>query len=153
MSTRPAILAVASIGGHWIQLLRIAKALQNDYDVIYCSTHAKCATMVNGAMFYEIADFSRWNVWKLPFALVRMIKIIRKERPKAVFSTGAAPGLTALLAAKLCGVRTIWIDSVANVEQLSASGKIARRFADKVYTQWDNLSDGKKISYAGSIFG
>jgi len=153
MSSHSSILAVASIGGHWIQLLRIAKALQNDYEVIYCSTHAKCATMVEGHRFYEITDFSRWNVWKLPFALVKMIKIVRREHPKAVLSTGAAPGLTALLAAKLCGVRTIWIDSVANVEQLSASGKMAGRFADKIYTQWDNLSDGKTITYAGNIFG
>ncbi len=146
------LLAVASIGGHWIQLLRIAKGLERDFEVVYCSTHEKCATMVEGHRFHVVSDFSRWNFWKLPVALVKMVKIIRTERPAAVFSTGAAPGLTALMAAKMCGVRTIWIDSVANVEQLSASGRIARRFVDKVYTQWDSLSDGDRIVYAGSIF-
>ncbi len=147
------ILAVASIGGHWIQLLRIAKGLEADFDVVYCCTHDKCATMVSGHTFHKIDDFSRWNAWKLPFALWKLIRIIRQEKPSAVFTTGAAPGLTALLAAKLCRVKTIWIDSVANVETLSASGKMARRFADRVYTQWENLSDSDRIIYAGNIFG
>ena len=147
------ILAVASIGGHWIQLLRIAKGLEADFDVVYCSTHEKCATMVLGHTFHKIDDFSRWNAWKLPFALWKLIRIIRQEKPSAGFTTGAAPGLTALLAAKLCRVKTIWIDSVANVETLSASGKMARRFADRVYTQWENLSDNDRIMYAGNIFG
>ena len=29
------ILAVASIGGHWVQLLRIAKPLEEHYEVVY----------------------------------------------------------------------------------------------------------------------
>ena len=147
------LLACASIGGHWIQLLRLSKGLENDYDIVYCSTYSKCATMVDGHGFYEISDFSRWNVWNLPFVFIRLVKIIRKERPVAVFSTGAAPGLTSLLVAKLFGIKTIWVDSVANVETLSACGKIAKHFVDKVYTQWENLSDGKKVFYAGNIFG
>jgi UDP-N-acetylglucosamine:LPS N-acetylglucosamine transferase len=72
--------------------------------------------------------------------------------PAAVITTGAAPGLVALFAAKLCGVKTIWIDSVANVEHLSASGRVARKFADRVYTQWENLSTDN-IYYKGNIFG
>lgn len=30
---------MASIGGHWVQLLRIAKALEKEFDVVYMSTH------------------------------------------------------------------------------------------------------------------
>ena len=33
------ILAVASIGGHWVQLLRIARPLEERYEVVYMSTH------------------------------------------------------------------------------------------------------------------
>lgn len=31
------VFAVASIGGHWVQLLRIAKALEKEFDVVYMS--------------------------------------------------------------------------------------------------------------------
>lgn len=35
------ILAVASIGGHWVQLLRITRPLEEHYEVVYMSTHPK----------------------------------------------------------------------------------------------------------------
>lgn len=149
---RKKILAVASLGGHWIQLLRIAGGLEDDYDVIYCSTHDKCASMVPGHEFYRISDFSRWDAWRFPLVLWQMMKVMRKAGVSAVFTTGAAPGLTALIAARLCGVKTVWIDSVANVEHLSASGRIATRIAHRVYTQWENLATDK-IMYKGNIFG
>lgn len=146
------ILAVASIGGHWIQLLRIAKGLETQYDVVYCSTHQKCATMVQGHEFYLMEDFSRWDAWKFIPTFFHLIGVLRKVKPAAVFTTGAAPGLTCLLAAKMCGIKTIWIDSVANVEHLSASGRLAYKFASRTYTQWPDLAVDNIVS-AGNIFG
>ena len=146
------IMAVASIGGHWIQLLRIARPLEQQYDVVYCSTHEKCATMVPGNEFHLMSDFSRWDAWKLLPSFFQMIRLVGKEKPDAIITTGAAPGLVCLLAGKCLGRKTIWIDSIANVEHLSASGRIARKFASRIYTQWPDLAvDG--IVSAGNIFG
>ena len=36
--------------------------------------------------------------------------------------------------------RTIWIDSIANVEKLSSSGAAARLVADVWLTQWPDLA-------------
>lgn len=146
------ILAISSIGGHWIQLLRIAKPLEVNFDVTYMCTHDKCATMVEGHSFYKIQDFSRWNAYMFLPTFWRALKILRKIKPDAVITTGAAPGLVCILAAKLCGIKSIWIDSVANVEHLSGSGKVARKFADKIYTQWPDLAT-ENIIYSGNIFG
>ena len=146
------ILAISSIGGHWIQLLRIVRPLEKEFTVEYMCTHDKCATMVEGRMFYKIEDFSRWNAYKVLPALLQDIKLIKKIKPTVVITTGAAPGLICILAAKLCGIKTIWIDSIANEKQLSASGRIAKKIADRVYTQWSDLAE-KDIIYAGNIFG
>lgn len=35
---RKKILAVASIGGHWVELLRITRPLEGRYEVVYMST-------------------------------------------------------------------------------------------------------------------
>jgi UDP-N-acetylglucosamine:LPS N-acetylglucosamine transferase len=67
-----------------------------------------------------------------------------------IVTTGAAPGLFGIFIGKVLGVKTIWIDSIANVEKLSLSGKIASRMADRVYTQWEHLAT-PKIIYAGNI--
>ena len=128
------VFAVASIGGHWVQLLRIAKALEKEFDVVYMSTHEKCATMVEGRVYYSMNDFSRWDFYKMFPELLHSIYIICKEKPSIVITTGAAPGLVCLFAAKICGIRTVWIDSIANVEHISFSGRIASKFASRIYT-------------------
>lgn len=146
------VFAVASIGGHWVQLLRIAKALEKEFDVVYMSTHEKCATMVEGRVYYSMNDFSQWDFYKMFPELLHSIYIICKEKPSIVITTGAAPGLVCLFAAKICGIRTVWIDSIANVEHISFSGRIASKFASRIYTQWPSLA-GNKVIFAGNIFG
>ncbi len=145
-------MAVASIGGHWVQLLRIARPMEEQYDMIYVSTHPKCATMVEGQRFYRTADFSRSDAWKLIPSFFKAVRLLRREKPDAIMTTGAAPGFVFLLVGKLLGIKTIWIDSIANVEHLSASGRMASRFASQTYTQWKDLATGK-IQYAGNVFG
>lgn len=108
--------------------------------------------MVQGHTFYQIKDFSRWDFYKLIPEFFHTLQIIRKENPSAVISTGAAPGLITLLAAKILRKKTIWIDSIANVKHLSFSGKIASKFVSRIYTQWEDLATDD-ILYAGNIFG
>jgi len=66
-------------------------------------------------------------------------------------TTGSAPGLLALRLARLLGMRTVWIDSVANVEELSLSGRKARRYADLWLTQWPHLAKEQGPEYRGSL--
>lgn len=146
------VFAAASIGGHWVQLLRISRSMEERYDMVYLSTHPKCATMVEGKKFYLIKNFSRWNAWKVVPSFFRVLGILLLERPDAIITTGAAPGLVCVMAGKLLGKKTIWVDSIANVEHLSASGRLAKRFASRIYTQWKDLASDS-IVYEGSIFG
>jgi UDP-N-acetylglucosamine:LPS N-acetylglucosamine transferase len=146
------VMAVASIGGHWVQLLRIARPMEDHYEMVYVSNHPKCATMVEGQRFCQTADFSRSDAWKLIPSFFNAVKTIWREKPNAIITTGAAPGLVFLFAGRLLGKKTIWIDSIANAEHLSASGRLASRFASRTYTQWKDLAVGK-IKYAGNVFG
>ena len=146
------IFAAASIGGHWKQLLRIAKPMEERYEVVYASTHPKCATMIGDSKFYLMSDFSRQDAWRLIPTFFHLLRILRREHPDAVITTGAAPGLICLFAAWILRYKTIWIDSTANAAHLSASGRIATRFASRVYTQWPDLVQGG-ILYAGNVWG
>lgn len=143
-------MAVASIGGHWVQLLRITRGLSNRFDITYCSTNRACATMTGDSEFFHINDFSRWDAYKIFPVFIKLFMRFLRHRPKAVITTGAAPGLTALLAAKMLFIKTIWVDSIANVEELSFSGRVARMFASRTYTQWEELKN-KKTVYAGNV--
>jgi UDP-N-acetylglucosamine:LPS N-acetylglucosamine transferase len=126
--------------------------MEEHYEMVYVSTHPKCATMVEGQKYCLTTDFSRSDAWKLIPSFFKTLKTIQQEKPDAIITTGAAPGLVFLLAGKLLGRKTIWIDSIANAEHLSASGRIASKFASRTYTQWKDLVSGK-IQYAGNVFG
>lgn len=146
------IFAAASIGGHWKQLLRITKPLENRFEIVYASTHPKCATMTNGGTFYLMNDFSRRDAWRIVPMFFRLLRILWREHPDAVLTTGAAPGLVCLMVAWLLRYKTIWVDSTANAAHLSASGRIACRFASRVYTQWPDLAQ-HGVFYAGTVWG
>lgn len=152
MMRKKKVMAVASIGGHWVQLLRIARPMEEFYDMVYVSTHPKCATMVEGRKFHRTDDFSRSDAWKLIPSFFKALKTILQENPDAIITTGAAPGLVYMIAGKLLGRKTIWIDSIANAEHMSASGRVASKFVSRSYTQWKDLAVGK-IRYAGNVFG
>lgn len=82
----------------------------------------------------------------------QLTRIVLKERPDVVITTGSFPALFALAIAKfLVRAKTIWIDSIANVEKLSSSGSLARHVADVCLTQWPALKADHKPAYWGAV--
>jgi UDP-N-acetylglucosamine:LPS N-acetylglucosamine transferase len=143
------ILAVASSGGHWVQLCRLRPAFEG-HDVAYLTTDAGHRDEVGDARFYVVGDANRWNKLALLRSAARITWILLRERPDVVISTGAAPGYIALRVAKLMRARTAWVDSVANVDELSLSGQMASRQADLCLTQWSHLAGGA-VQYQGAV--
>ena len=68
-----------------------------------------------------------------------------------VVSTGALPGVIALTLGRAIGARTIWVDSIANAEEMSMSGKLARRVAHLWLSQWEHVAEAAGAEYAGAI--
>jgi len=133
------VVAVASGGGHWVQLLRIRPAFEG-MSVEFISTNAGYASQVDQVL-HVVTDASMWEKLKLIKMFIEVAYIIFKVKPDFVITTGAAPGYAAIMFGKLLGAKTIWIDSVANSETLSSSGKRAKRWADIWLTQWPHLVD------------
>ena len=149
-SKPPRVLAVASSGGHWIQLLRLRPAFEG-CDVAFACTEAGNAGDVEGHRFYRIPDATRWNKLRLVALALRMLWVLARERPHVVLSTGAAPGFLALRMAGFLGSRTLWIDSIANSEEMSMSGRLIRGHADLCLTQWEHLSQPEGPHYRGAV--
>ncbi|WP_442589232.1 oligosaccharide biosynthesis protein Alg14 [Pedobacter sp. AW31-3R] len=143
------ILAIASVGGHWIQLLRLKQAFE-DMNVVFLTTKKSFATMVPDHKFYAVTDSNRKSKRRMMMTFGEIFKVVLKELPDVIITTGAAPGLMGLVIGKSLGIRTIWVDSIANAEELSLSGKIARKFASKVYTQWPDLVEAD-VQFAGNV--
>jgi hypothetical protein len=144
------LLAVASGGGHWVQLLRLSKAFDN-CEVTFVTVNEAYKADVPGRNFYAINDATRWDKIGLLQLAIKLVWVFWRVRPEVVISTGAAPGYIALRIARLIGARTIWIDSIANVEQLSLSGQKIGKYADLWLTQWPHLAKRGGPRYWGSV--
>ena len=84
--------------------------------------------------------------------MVKTFLVIKKERPSVVISTGAAPGLMCCFWGKLFGARVIWLDSIANTEKLSMSGRLVRPWADLILSQWEDVAvKYSNVEYAGAV--
>jgi hypothetical protein len=82
----------------------------------------------------------------------RSVGSFAASAPDLIISTGAAPGLIALLLGKLVfRRRTIWIDSMANADRLSTSGRLAGRLADLWLTQWPHLAEAGGPQFWGPV--
>ncbi len=144
------VLAVASSGGHWTQLLRVLPAVES-YEIVFVTVLESYRSQVPGSRFHIVNDANRWSKFRLITLAVRLAWIVGKERPDLVISTGAAPGYFGLLFGRLFGAKTIWIDSITNIERLSMSGSLVGRYADLWLTQWPHLARAEGPQYGGSV--
>ncbi len=80
-----------------------------------------------------------------------MFRIVLRVRPDVVVSTGAAGGYLAIRIARLFGARTIFIDSIANAQNLSVSARLAQGVADQVLSQWPSVAAGQGAEYRGAV--
>ncbi len=144
------VLLVASGGGHWVQLLRL-RAAWEDADVAYVTVQPSYRSEVPGARFYCVHDATRWSRWGLLWMAVQVAFVVLRERPDAVITSGAAPGLVALRVGKWLGARTAWLDSIANVDALSLSGQRVAAYADLQLTQWQHLETASGPEYRGAV--
>ncbi|AKU11730.1 oligosaccharide biosynthesis protein Alg14-like protein [Azoarcus sp. CIB] len=149
-SRRKRILAVASGGGHWVQLMRLREAFAG-CDVAFVTVQESYRDQVPNERFYSITDATRWSRWDLLKMVFQVCLIVVRERPDVVISTGAAPGVVALRIGKWLGAKTVWLDSIANVEQVSLSGLRVRGFADLWLTQWEHLAKNEGPRYEGGV--
>lgn len=147
---RRRILLVASGGGHWVQLLRLREAWQGQ-DVAYATVQPSYRAQVPGERFYCVNDATRWDRWGLLKMAAQVAWVVLRERPDVVITSGAAPGMVALRMGKLLGARTVWLDSIANVEALSLSGQKVSHFADLQLTQWQHLAGPDGPAFHGSV--
>lgn len=150
---QPRVLAIASGGGHWIQLSRVMRGFHSveDVELAYVTTLDGYRSHVDGRRFYVIQDGNRHKKLACLVAALQLVLVLIRERPDVVITTGAACGYLCIRIARLLGARTVWIDSIANAHELSGSGKLVGPYADLWLTQWPELARANGPHFMGSV--
>lgn len=147
---------IASGGGH-LEELRWIRGLEKKYNYFYLTEnggfddagyikHAYFVERINRKESFFLIHFLKLILYSL--------KILWKEKPDILISTGALVAVPILYLGKLSGKKIIFIETIARIEELSMTGKLIYPIADCFIVQWENLlRKYPKAVYASGIFG
>jgi UDP-N-acetylglucosamine:LPS N-acetylglucosamine transferase len=81
------------------------------------------------------------------------LKIIIKEKPDLIISSGAAVAMPFFLLGKIFRKKLVYVEVFDRIDKPTVSGKFCYKFADKFIVQWDEqLKVYPKAINLGSIF-
>lgn len=148
-SPRRALL-VCSPGGHLLQLLRMAPAWEG-FEATWVTLPAADSDYL---LREERVVHGRGPTNRSLRALLANSRlawrVVRRERPDVILSTGAALAVPFFLAGKLFGARLVYVESLTRTTSLSLSGRLVRPLADAFFVQWPDLAEGK-ARFAGRL--
>jgi len=146
------ICLAASAGGHISQLLKISDNW-NEHDTFCVTTTDVIRDMLREhGKVYVVGECNRQHPIRVLKVLVQCIKVVLREKPDVVISTGAAAGCMVCFISKLLGAKVIWIDSITNVERISLSGRMVRYISDLFLVQWPKLTKQyRNVEYVGTV--
>lgn len=146
------VCLAASAGGHLSQLRKVAEAWTGLSTFWVTTGRMVSGSLGENSKVYAVGECNRDHPFRVVAVLSRCIVVALKERPDIVISTGAAHGCLMCLLGKLMGAKVVWLDSITNVERLSLSGRIVRRFADLLLVQWPELvKKYPNAEYVGAV--
>lgn len=67
-------------------------------------------------------------------------RILPRERPDLVISTGAGVAVPFLILGKIFGAQTIFIESITRVQRISLSAQLTLPFLNTLYVHWPQLT-------------
>lgn len=81
------------------------------------------------------------------------IKILKKEKPDLIISSGAAVAVPFFYIGKLFGAKLVYIEVFDRIDKPTMTGKIVYPITDKFIVQWEEMKKVyKKAENLGSIF-
>lgn len=148
------LLLVSTSGGHF-STMRGLKPFWHQHERVWI-TDRKQDTEV----LVENKEQVHWLPYQAPRDVLGFIRnmpsvfrIVFSEKPDLVISTGASLAVGFAFAAKLLGVRFIYIESISRAQELSLSGKLVYPICDEFYVQWPTLcTKYAKAQYRGIVY-
>jgi UDP-N-acetylglucosamine:LPS N-acetylglucosamine transferase len=112
------------------------------YESFIVAERTKYEIKTDGIQVYFLRQVNRREVF-FAFSMIantlRSLKILLKEKPDIVVTTGVLAMVPICLLAKLLGKKLIFIESFAKTNTPTETGKLLYKFADQFYVQWESM--------------
>lgn len=144
------ICIVSSCGGHLTEVRALLPAYQAEPHFYVLNDQALLPADMQGRTHF-IAHSER--DWKFLLNLWEAWRILWRERPDVILSTGAGPAVPFALIGKLFfRTHVIFIETITRIDAPSMTGRLMYRLADDFFYQWRSLgSHFPKGIYGGPL--
>lgn len=150
---KPKIALVTSSGGHLTQLHMLSKSWES-YDRFWVTFDKEDAnTLLKDETVHHCYYPTNRSIKNLIKNTGLAFKLLFKERPDVIISTGAAVAVPFFYIGKLIGAKTIYVEIFDRIDTPTLTGKLVHPVTDEFIVQWESMTNVYKNSKNfGGIF-
>ena len=149
------LLFISSTGGHLSEMLQLRSLFKKyNYHIITEKTKSNLTLKDEykdkvDFLVFGTKDHMLTYPFKLLYNCIKSIYLYIKVHPDYIITTGAHTAGPMCYIGKILGSRIIYIESFANVNTKTVTGRLVYPIADRFYVQWEEM---KKL-YPNAVFG
>ncbi len=147
------VCLVGSSGGHLTHLYMLKPFWQNKERFWVTFDKADARSLLEGEKMYPCYYPTNRSFKALVKNTIIAWKVLRKEKPDLIISSGAAVAVPFFYLGKLFGAKTIYIEVFDRIDTSTVTGKLVYRVTDKFIVEWEEMKQVyPKAINLGSIF-
>ena len=153
------VLFISSTGGHLSELLQL-EPLFEKYDYHIITEHDKANEKLK-EKYGDKLDFLPYRtrakifsyIFKYFYLCIKTIYYYIKIRPKVIVTTGTHTAGPMCCIGKIFGSKIIYIETFANINKKTVTGRLIYHIADLFIVQWEEMLElYPKAVLGGSIY-
>ena len=147
------ICLVGSSGGH-LAHLNMLKPFWKDEERFWVTFDKEDArSILKDEKMYSCHFPTNRNLKNIIKNTFLAIKVLKKEKPDVIISSGAAVAVPFFYIGKLFGAKTVYIEVFDRIDKPTVTGKLVYPVTDKFIVQWEEMKKVyPKAINLGSIF-
>ena len=153
MNKKLKVCLVGSSGGHLTHLYML-KPFWKDKERFWVTFDKEDArSLLENEIMYPCYFPTNTNIKNLIKNTIVAFKILKKEKPDLIISSGAAVAVPFFYLGKLFGAKLIYIEVFDRIDKPTMTGKMVYPITDKFIVQWEEMKKVyPKAINLGSIF-
>jgi UDP-N-acetylglucosamine:LPS N-acetylglucosamine transferase len=149
----PKVCLVGSSGGHLTHLY-MCKPFWEEKERFWVTFDKEDAkSLLQGEKLYPCYFPTNRNLKNLIRNTLLAWRILKKERPDLIISSGAAVAVPFFYLGKILGAKLIYIEVFDRIDKPTMTGKMVYPITDRFIVQWEEMKQVyKKAVNFGSVF-
>lgn len=147
------VCLVGSSGGHLTHLYLLKKFWKNEDRFWVTFDKEDANSLLKDEKKYNCYYPTNRNIKNLIKNTFLAIKVLKKERPDLIISSGAAVAVPFFYIGKLFGAKTVYIEVFDRIDKPTLTGKLVYPITDLFVVQWEEMKQVyPKAVNLGGIF-